>query len=348
MREPCGKPSIHVAIDAPAPDETLSSVLDRAASFWGVDRSAVVAAMELGGGICDPDAPSPAAMSAIASTTGFSEESLDALVMDDSDELVLPARRISYCPKCWAEDWAQRRDPYFRRSWSYVASLMCERHGTLLYAWETDARGNRLSPPTRIRPHPSDAVWQSHVTHADHETDMRILKPLVAHASHAIATFRDAAKWPIGWRGNSETGRALIALLATNPAPYSERLAMDRLVPRGPDMQWFAGHRSSSRTTPSVCALAPIRRIGNPAYRRTLWWLIARTIVVGWSPLPIRGGYGVCIDIERWWRISVGNAISDHAVQAYRNLGHALGISGQGPIGDLFDSSPIGCSAEQA
>lgn len=68
---------VRVAIDGPAADESLSSLLDRSASFWGVDRSAMVAALEFGPADDDPDAPSQAALHTLSLATGFSAARLD-------------------------------------------------------------------------------------------------------------------------------------------------------------------------------------------------------------------------------------------------------------------------------
>lgn len=78
-----------------------------------------------------------------------------------------------------------------------------------------------------------------------------------------------------------------------------------------------------------------MQRMGDPALRRTAWWLMARTLVIGWPPLPVRGTYGICTSIESWWRRRVGSVVSGHAQRTYVDVGRALGLADQ-TTGDLF------------
>lgn len=324
---------IHVAIDGPAADETLSSLLDRAASFWGTDRSALAAALAYGADDDDPDAPSPAALAALSDATGFPRERLQERVIATGPGWLRPEQRIAYCPRCWAEDAEQGRAPYFRCRWARCTALGCDRHDCLLYAWEVDAQGRRQLPPsgrsTRL-----EAMWRADLVHAERSADLRALHTLTSFADRAHVVLHGADAWPVGWRGNAAAGRALTQLLTTNPAPFPERLAMDRLVPDSGDSRWFAGHRRASRSTVRD-EPGPVRRLGDPALRRTAWWLVARTVVVGWPPLPVRGTYGVCTGIESWWRRRIGGAVSDHARRAYADVGRALGLA-ELTTGDLF------------
>lgn len=220
---------IRVAIDGPADDESLSSLLDRSASFWGVDRSAMVAALEFGPADDDPDAPSQAALHTLSLVTGFSAARLDMHRTASDVCWLFPEQRIGYCPCCWAEDAARGRAPYFRRAWAACTAVACDCHGCLLYAWDVDARGCRRPPPPG-RSARLNAQWRADLTHAERALDRRGLETLTGFAAQAHVAIERGDAWPSNWRGDAAAGRALTQLLTTNPAPFPERLLMDRLV----------------------------------------------------------------------------------------------------------------------
>lgn len=325
---------VRVSIDAPAADETISSVLDRAAAFWRVERLTLAAELGFGAGDEDLDAPSKRSRHALANATGFSIDVLNGLEISSGPDWLHSECRSAYCPRCWKEDVQQGRSPYFRRTWASCAALSCTNHACLLYAWETDRTGRRRPPPQREQSNRSGTLWLEDLIHAESSKELRSLDSLAAFASRAQSAFQERTPWPTNWRGCVATGRSLMNLLAKNPSPYPERLAMDRLVPDCGDFRWFAGH---SRAAEPIHALniEPIAQIGSPALRRTAWWLTARTLVPGWAPMPIRGHYGVCGDVRSWWARFVGNAISTHARREYHQLGTALGLGSEG-TGDLF------------
>jgi len=324
---------VRVAIDGPAADESLSSLLDRSASFWDVDRSAMAAALEFGPNDDDPDAPSEEALHTLSLATGFSADRLATHRIASKVDWLFSEQRVGYCPCCWAEDAAQKTAPYFRRAWAACTAVACDRHGCLLYAWEVDTQGCRRPPPSG-RSARLDAQWRADLTHAERALDRRGLETLTGFAARAHVAIDCSHTWPSNWRGDAAAGRALTQLLTTNPAPFPERLVMDRLVPDSGDARWFSGHRRATRSRVES-ELSPIQRIGDPALRRTAWWLMARTLVIGWPPLPVRGTYGICTSIESWWRRRVGSVVSGHAQRAYADVGRALGLADQ-TTGDLF------------
>jgi hypothetical protein len=170
---------IRVSISGPAPGETLSSLLDRAASFWGMDRSEMTAALTHGKGGGDPDAPSPAALHALAMATGFPPHELDEHTTRNVHGLLHWEQRIAYCPRCWAEDVRRGGVPYFRQTWAYCAELACDFHGCLLYAWGKDMHGCRCPLPVPWRSAHLDALWRADLVHAESHKDRRALSTLV-------------------------------------------------------------------------------------------------------------------------------------------------------------------------
>jgi len=319
--------TIRAAVGAPASDETLSSVVDRIAGFWEVDRSSILTSTVVDGKDEDLDAPSAGTLAVLASITGFAEPTFDAIALEDSIDLLLTQHRFGYCPRCWEDDRAQGREPYFRQSWAFISALSCMHHGTLLYAWITNSRGQRRPAPSLVMSRRSDEIWEGDLAHAKKKVDRDILQPLVALAEKAASALTWGTPWPKSWRGNPEAGKTLVALLATNPTSYLSSLPMDRLLPVGPDDRWFARHRWSVAPSSAEKAAHPLRDIGDPAIRRTLWWGIGRTIVPGWKPLRLFGQFAAYDDVNMWWALDVAESISDQSAEAYRNLSNTLGFS---------------------
>ena len=54
-------------------------------------------------------------------------------LIDSSDPDTLdPAARVAYCPACWDDDIATRRQPYIRRHWALWTAVHCPRHARWL------------------------------------------------------------------------------------------------------------------------------------------------------------------------------------------------------------------------
>lgn len=328
-----GMPQVRVAIDGPQPDETISSVLARAAMFWDVERWVLLES--LGVTTTDWDHPSEPALQGLAEAIGVRASVLQALTVA-SDQGILPVdRRIAYCPSCWAEDVAQGRAPYCRRAWASCAAIACPVHATPLYAWDVDVRGERRPLPALEAARQRSETWHADLAHAQTPGLHRDLQPLAAFAQTAQAALDGDIPWPAGWRGDRPTGLALVRLLTTNPAPFPDRLVLDRLLPVAGDSRRFAGHRRASASVSSDTGTAWLA-FGDPAIRRTAWWLLARTLVVGWPPLPIRGAPSVYLTGEAWWNRGVRPAVSGYAQHAFCEVGDGLGLTAPGQTLALF------------
>ena len=316
---------IKLAIDGPALDESISSFLDRAASFWGISRSAMAAAIGFGIEDEDPDAPSRKAIEALAEAAGFPSRVLENQVIEDGSAWLHSDRRVAYCPLCWRDDIEQGRAPYFRQRWALCSAVVCEEHCSLMRKWITDAGDRRLPPLVDGLHRDTDIFWQRDLDHANRFALTEPIRAIATFAHRASAAVVADDVWPDGWKGDASSCRALMQLLASNPSPLPERLAMDRLVPIDRDPMCFAGHRCATRGDSS--SQSAFRRFGDPALRRTGWWLLARTLVPGWPPREIVGQYTTLIDAPAWWFQGVGTAVSDHARAAYLKLSHTLGFS---------------------
>ena len=319
------RPRVKLAIAGPAIDESISSFLDRAANFWDISRSAMAADIGFGIEDEDPDAPSPKAIVALAEAAGFPSRVLENQVIEDGSAWLHCDRRLAYCPLCWHDDMEQGRAPYFRRRWAISSALVCDLHCCLLYKWDTDVQDRRLPPIAADLTRDADVIWRGDLDHASRFVWTGVIEALATFTNRANAVVAGNGKWPGEWRGDASTCRTLMQLLVSNPSPLPERLAMDRLVPTDRDSRCFAGHRYVTRS--GFSGELAFRRLGDPALRRTAWWLLARTLVADWPSRQIVGEYVILTDSRSWWVRGVGPAVSGHARAAYLELGQALGFS---------------------
>lgn len=338
--------AVRAAITPPAPDETFSSILERAAAFWDMDRSELIGSWMLNdicaGDAAEADTPTPELRAALAHTIGVDEGALTPTTIEHGDWVVAGGHRIAYCPLCWEEDAAQGRDPYFRRAWCSLATVQCEQHVVPLRPWLKDARGGRCGPPARQGKHLSQERLAQCVQHARLWRDAPgnqllrdVLSEVSAFSSQAIAVLK-GDEFPARWRGDAQTLKDLVVLLTTNPAPFAERIPLDRLVPVVPDETLFGSRRRAAAPGTTQEGWDAIRQLGSPQVRRTLWWLVGRTIVPQWKPLPIRGSPGLCHDPEGWWGRRIESSVSAHSRLEARRIGSRLGFGVHEQIGDLF------------
>ena len=337
---------VRVAISPPASDETFSSVVDRAAAFWGMERSGLVASWELDATstvvAVEADSPTPNLLAALAHTIGVSDAALRLTIVEANEVTIGGGHRLAYCPLCWSDDCEQGRDPYFRRAWCALSAIRCERHAVPLCPWLRNSQGARYTPPTRQSIRLGDSAWQHNVRYAAAWRDAsgsQLMQDVLAE----IATFSDQAikslqggEFPAHWRGDVQTLRDLIVLLTTNPAPFTERIPLDRLVPAVADERLFGSRRGTSAPLSVREGWEAVRRLGSPQVRRTLWWLVGRTIVPQWKPMPLRGLPGVCHDPLTWWKRRIETSVSGHGLLEAQRVASRLGLRTHEPVGDLF------------
>jgi hypothetical protein len=336
---------IHVAIDLPAPDESFSSVLDRAASFWRVERGAFLNALRDGDTTdaqrVDDDNPADIVVARLAEAVGMPPDALRRCGIVDAPEQTAPEHRMSYCPLCWDQDAAEKRPPYFRRAWSRLASVACEVHHAPLLGWLIDARGVRMPPPALGGgPRRSDETWLSDLTRVrrwqatvDHGVTLNATADFARAAMEVIA---NTSNYPPNWRGSGKDVLDLLVLLGTNPAPYADHRVVDRLVPDvGSDVA-FAGSRWASPPRETDAGWDALRRLGSPCIRRTLFWIAGAAVVPRWKPLPIRGWAGACNDNLAWWHRRIRPALSAHGHARAETLATRLDLIEPGHTQDLF------------
>lgn len=139
------RPPVKFRVAPPYPDESISSVIYRAACLYGVDRAQLVDALPIGcfsAHALDLDDLPYKVIYALAAALDVPEEMLlkHQLFKSSPDEYLSSGARISVCPLCWAEDIQNSRTPYFRRAWAKVLCTFCTVHQCPLVMWEKNPR----------------------------------------------------------------------------------------------------------------------------------------------------------------------------------------------------------------
>lgn len=339
---------VRVPISPPAIDETFSSVLDRAAVFWGLDRETMISALvpyeASAAHAAEADSPTPALVSAFAAAIGAPPDLVLSTSIENESSTIAPGFRVAYCPLCWDDDKNAGRDPYFRRVWCAMDAILCAVHRIPLDAWATNTLGRRLPPPSACcESKRADELWLNGLDRArrwesDRNADVMrtIVVATAGFSANAVAALSNSKMDRCDWRGGRDAIERVGLLLATNPAPYAEHLPMDRLVPDVACGYLFSGNRRAAAPSTMEEGWEAVRRLGEPALRRTFWWLIARTVADEWQPLPIRRWAGACSGLESWWYRRVQPALNGHGLQVARDLERCLNISREGETEDLF------------
>lgn len=144
--------AIRLRVHPPYPGESVSSFLGRASQFYVMPLRQLVGQLLgkeriFGKGIPDLDLnPSPLLEHALAeSVEGWRSPLADFLGV--YGPIVVYKGRHAYCPRCFREDLAMGRVPYFRMDWSAFFVSTCWTHGSLLLPWyATNGQGLRCLP----------------------------------------------------------------------------------------------------------------------------------------------------------------------------------------------------------
>lgn len=131
-----------LVIPLPRHDETITSVLDRAACAYATTREdfaeelvgrASRSPVSLAGTDLDTRPPRHLA-EALAQALGVSTDRIMRLRIPASAWLLDPSARTAYCPSCFAEDSRAAGSVYMRRAWAYSFMTHCPRHKRPLVA----------------------------------------------------------------------------------------------------------------------------------------------------------------------------------------------------------------------
>lgn len=134
------------------PDESISSLIDRQASLWGITRSDFLQGTgeRIGylGHLRDLDVNVLGSfLECYAEKVGIRRNVLGAHCADRQEPLLQSKDRAAYCPMCFSDDTANGHTPYFRLEWSRIFLTHCRLHQCPLFRWpHVKADGTRRLP----------------------------------------------------------------------------------------------------------------------------------------------------------------------------------------------------------
>ena len=143
-------------VDPPYEGESLSSFIGRAAQFYGTPLLALLADLgrPSGSGSTRYDVdlnPHPTLQPCLCEAVPGWRSPVD--VHQGFRHWVLgPYQRTSYCVRCFEEDLAQGRTPYFRLDWVPVLVTSCWKHRVPLFNWLDTSGGLRRMPRAWLHP----------------------------------------------------------------------------------------------------------------------------------------------------------------------------------------------------
>jgi len=265
-------------IPAPGPDETLASVIGRAAAFYGCTVSALWAELhgphlESSGSL---DHPTPHALQRLARALGAPAETLrNHLLVDGPRWLRLEARR-AYCPACWLEDRVAGRPFGFRRDWARVLAMRCKKHDLPLLQSHAQER--------------LDSDWLDELVLL-HESagDVADLHPLGeagvllrwidAVGETLDRVLFDGEAWPREWRFDPHEAQRRLAASCNVETREWDDLSITRvMVP--PALRRFVHTRCTSSGSSRPLHWEGVQAHGDPGFRRAALWLL------GWQLVP--------------------------------------------------------------
>ena len=147
---------LRLIIEPPQPDESLSSVLDRASALYGMETTELLASIygkEIDRKrVGDLDKLPDSLIEPIALSIGISPDRLAECRINDSDHLLSFGFRTTFCPTCLSEDLDATGIPYFRKEWASFFSIVCKKHETVLVEWAPATGKQTRALPRRSLP----------------------------------------------------------------------------------------------------------------------------------------------------------------------------------------------------
>lgn len=268
-------------IRPPMPDESLRSVLNRAAALY--ERTSEQIWECLNGDdprpTGDVESPSCAALRRMAAAIGVSAFELLAHRQPDAPWLLAPQARNVYCPMCWNEDRIRGEPCSIRRGWNQLLRATCPHHGYPL----------RLAPEqwaTLSLTHPFQVPQFS-------EREQRILDLIEYFGQTLEQSLYFGQPWPVGWQGNPQIARQTLLEVSFNVNTIRDFPLIKRVQASGGLAGFIRGPLHQQDPVRKLQWEA-FREMADPALRRAAIWATAWAVMPdlpldlspGWFRLP--------------------------------------------------------------
>lgn len=265
----------------PGPDETLASLLARAATLYDCNGEALWNDLAVPGApsLGPIDAPTTFGLCRLGDVIGLPPANLLRHRVPDAPWRLAPAARQAVCPECMAEDAAAGRTITFRAGWTRAFVPVCPHHKTPLCL--PNARGSARAPVESPAP-----------TDADHA---------LVNLIHDFGTTLEQclhfdASWPTGWKGTAIRARTLV-LRACFPERVGASAPCSSVMPSRGIAPWVHGPRHELLPA-TKNEWEAFRSVADPAVRRAAMWCAA-WLTIPYLPDAWRPGWLNWEEIER-------------------------------------------------
>ncbi|WP_354012161.1 TniQ family protein [Dyella japonica] len=276
------KPSVATGtrwfVPGPGPDETLWSVVGRAAAFYDTHANALWAGLH--GEELDtsgtPDHPSAAALQRVGRALGVSAASLRDHLLDTGPRWLNREARRAFCPACWMEDHAAGRPFGYRRTWARVFATRCTMHNQpLQYAHALEGADTDWVTAL-VLSHQSEGRA---ATRRPSGSDGELLDWIDGLARALDDVYFNASPWPSIWLLDRFTAEQRLLESCRGQPVGSDALSIDRvMVP--PTLRRFVHTRCALVAAMKTPRWDDLQSLADPGARRAAIWLL------GWQLLP--------------------------------------------------------------
>lgn len=268
-------------IRPPMPDESLRSVLSRAAALYERHPQHIWDSLneddpEPAG---DVESPSCAALNRMATAIGTAPSTLFAHRLPDAPWLLATKARTIYCPICWSQYLARGEPCAIRRNWCRLLHTRCPDHCCPL----------RLAPEqwaTRTRP---PVLELPNFT----GLERRILDLIESFGAILEDSLYHGAAWPSYLKGDPQTARLLLLAVSFNLNQVRD-CPLTKCVYTTGNLENFVRGPLQRQEPVTELRWKSFREIADPAIRRAGLWATGwelmrerpRELSPGWSKLP--------------------------------------------------------------
>ncbi len=272
MSEPSG---MRWWIPPPAPDETLRSVLERAAALYHWEPGQLWQALngEGAAGAGTIDAPSSKGLVLLGRALGLPARQLREHLVDDAPWRLDPNARQAVCPICWEQAASGDPQPELR-GWTHVLRTWCPRHGAPL-----------CLPVSRNH----SGLDHRHVTMLTDE-DREILSLIDSFGATLERALFFGEPWPAHWQGCPQSARQRLLQVTFRRSDGTDSPLLANVAP-GETLAPFVRcgrhvHAGGENTWEHF------RGINDPAIRRAALWVVAWMSIPG-LPASLSPGWGI-------------------------------------------------------
>ncbi|MGO1541210.1 MAG: TniQ family protein [Luteimonas sp.] len=268
-------------IRPPLPDESLGSVLRRAAALYERSASQIWESLNRDDPVSpgDVESPSCAALRRMAAAIGMPVSQLLAQRQSDAPWLLVPQARNIYCPMCWNEDRGRGLPCYIRRGWSRVLQTTCPDHSCPLRLaseqWATSALKHRFQPPCFT------------------QQEQQILGLIKSFGEALDRSLYLGDRWPSEWRGSPQIARQLLLAVSFNVNEVRDFPLINYAQVTG-NLKGFIRGPLHLQEPVKKLRWDAFRAVADPAFRRAGLWATAWALIPelsadlspGWLKLP--------------------------------------------------------------